>query len=63
MRFLRLVAAHRGIDKKRNTDVRQNLKVFNLGEKIKEYQQNYFENILRMPIYGIPRKVFSYHPT
>jgi hypothetical protein len=36
-------------DKKRNTDIRQNLKIFTLREKIKECQQNYFENILRMP--------------
>jgi hypothetical protein len=26
----------------------QNLKIFDLEDKIKEYQQNYFEHILRM---------------
>jgi hypothetical protein len=36
--------------------------IFNLGEKIKEYQQNYFEHILRMPTYWIPWKIFNYHP-
>jgi hypothetical protein len=46
MRFLKLVAGFRRIDKKRNTDIRQNLKIFSLGEKIKYYQQNYFEHIL-----------------
>jgi hypothetical protein len=62
MRFLRSVAGYRRTDKKRNTDIRQNLKIFNLGQKIREYQQNYFEHILRMPTYCIPRKIFNYHP-
>jgi hypothetical protein len=62
MRFLRSVAGYRRIDKKRNTDIRQNLKIFNLWEKIKEYQQNDFEHILRMPTYQIPWKIFNYHP-
>jgi hypothetical protein len=29
----------------------QDLKIFNLGKKIKEYQQNYFKHILKMPTY------------
>jgi hypothetical protein len=62
MGFPRSVAGYRRIYKKINTDMRQNLKVFNLGEKIKEYQQNYFEHILRMPTYRIPGKIFNYHP-
>jgi hypothetical protein len=62
MRFLRSVAGYRRIDKKINTDIRQNLKIFNIGGKIKEYQHNYFEDILRMPTYLIPRKIFNYHP-
>jgi hypothetical protein len=40
----------------------QNLKICNIGEKIKEYQQNCFEHILRIPSYQIPRKIFNYHP-
>jgi hypothetical protein len=35
--------------------------MFNLEEKTKEYQQNYFEHILRLPTYRIPRKMFKYH--
>jgi hypothetical protein len=62
MRFLRSVTGYRRIDKKRNTDIRENLKIFNLGQKIREYQPNYFEHILRMLTYQIPWKVFSYHP-
>jgi hypothetical protein len=56
------MAGCRRTDKKRITDIRQNLKIFNLGYKIREYQQNYFEYILRMPTYRIPRKIFNYHP-
>jgi hypothetical protein len=35
MRFLRSVAGYRTMDKKRSVDVRQELNVFNLGEKVK----------------------------
>jgi hypothetical protein len=52
------VASYRRIDKKIN----KNLKIFNLGQKIKEYQQNYFKHILRMPTNRIPWEVFNYHP-
>jgi hypothetical protein len=55
------VAGYRRIYKKINTDIRQNLIILNIGGKIREYQQNYFEHILRMPTYRIPRKIFNYH--
>jgi hypothetical protein len=45
-----------------NTDIRQKPKIINLGENVKEYQQNYFEHILRMPTYRIPQKLLYYHP-
>jgi hypothetical protein len=51
MRFLRSVAGYRRMDKERNTDIKQELNIFNLGEKVKEYQWNYLEYILRMPTY------------
>jgi hypothetical protein len=51
MRFMRSVAGYRRIDKKRDTDIRQHLKIFNLGKKIREHHQSYFEHILRMPTY------------
>jgi hypothetical protein len=62
MGFLTSLACYRRTDKKINTDIRQNLKIFNLRQKIREYQQNYFEHILRMPTYRMPRKIFNYHP-
>jgi hypothetical protein len=51
------------MDKKRNIDIRQELNIFNLGEKVKEYQHNYKEHILRMPTYRIHRTLFDYRPT
>jgi hypothetical protein len=62
VKFLRSVGGYRRTDKKRNTDIRQNLKIFNLGQRIREYQQNYFEHILTITTYRIPRKIFKYHP-
>jgi hypothetical protein len=62
MRFLRSLLAYRRIDKKRNADIRQDLKIFSLTEKIKKYQCTSFEHILRMPTYQIPWKIFDYQP-
>jgi hypothetical protein len=47
---------------KKNTDYRQNLKIFNLIEKIREYQHNYFKHIPRIPAYRMPQNIFNYHP-
>jgi hypothetical protein len=41
--------------------MRQELNISNPAEKVKEYQQNYVEHILRMPTYRIPRKLFDCH--
>jgi hypothetical protein len=52
MRFLRIVADYGRMDKKRNIHlIRQKLNIFGLGEKVKEFQWNYLECILRMPTY------------
>jgi hypothetical protein len=63
IRFLKSVAGYRRKDKNRNIDIRQELNIFNLGEKVKEYQHSYLQHILRMPTYRIPRKLFDYRPT
>jgi hypothetical protein len=47
----------------RRTDkkyIRQDLKIFNLGEKVKQCQRHYFEHILRTTTYRIP-KILKYH--
>jgi hypothetical protein len=33
----------------RRLDIRREINIFNLGDKVKECQQNYLEHILRMP--------------
>jgi hypothetical protein len=48
--------------KKRTADIRQELNIFNPGEKIKEYQWNYLEHILRVPTCYITWKLYDYHP-
>jgi hypothetical protein len=55
------VVGYRRIDKKRNTDIRQDLNILNIREKIKEYQQKYFKHILRTQNYRIPQRMFNYH--
>jgi hypothetical protein len=43
MRFARPVAGYRRTDKHRTIDIRRELNVLNLGEKVKGYQENYSE--------------------
>jgi hypothetical protein len=62
MRFLTSAAGYRGTYTNIKSDIRQDLKIFILGETVKEHQQNYSEHILRMPTYRIPWKIFGYHP-
>lgn len=45
------------MDKKRNVHIRQELNVFNVGKKVKEYQRNYLEHILQMPTYQISQNL------
>jgi hypothetical protein len=48
--------------RKISIDTRQELNIFNLGEKVKEYEQNYLEHVISVPTNLIPRKLFDYHP-
>jgi hypothetical protein len=54
------VAACRTTDRKISKDIRQELNIFKLGGKVKEYQHNYLEHILRMPTNLLPRKHRKY---
>jgi hypothetical protein len=51
------VAGYIRVDKKRNIEPN----IFSLEEKILEYQHNYSEYILGMPMYQIPQKLYDYH--
>jgi hypothetical protein len=48
MKLLRSVAGYTVLDQKRSTDIRSELKIFNLTERIEKQKQNYHEHILRM---------------
>jgi hypothetical protein len=54
------VAGYRRTDKNRDKDIRQELNIFILREKLKEYQRNCLEHPLRMPTYRIPQKLSDY---
>jgi hypothetical protein len=54
--------AMRGLCHRPHGNIKQDLNIVDLGEKIKEYQQNYFEHILTMPTYRIPWKLFDCNP-
>jgi hypothetical protein len=45
------MTGYRRMDLKINTGDRLELNIFYMGNKIKEYQRNYFEYILGMPTY------------
>ena len=48
MEFLRYVAGYTLQDKKYSKDIRNELKIFSLVDRIKQYRQNWFEHIQRM---------------
>jgi hypothetical protein len=56
------VAGYRSTESELSIDIRQELNIFNIRGKIKEYQPNYLEYILRTPINRIPQKLFYYLP-
>jgi hypothetical protein len=56
------VAGYRRTDKKRNADIRQYLKIFNLGKKITEYQQKYSETYPKNANLPHPSENVQLHP-
>jgi hypothetical protein len=61
MRYFRLVSGYRRTDQRKNEDIRQDLNIFNLREKINACQQHYYKKILRMQTDRITRKPLDYH--
>ncbi|PSN48848.1 hypothetical protein C0J52_05119, partial [Blattella germanica] len=54
VKFLRSVSDVTLIDKKRNTDVRNNLNIFNLTDRINQLQDNWHNHIQRMDSSRLP---------
>ena len=48
MRFLRSIAGYTLWDKRRNSDIREQLDIFNINDKLTHYKINWREYIQRM---------------
>jgi hypothetical protein len=62
MKVLRSVAGYTLLDQKRSTDIRSELKIFNLTERIENKKENCHEHILRMTTDRLPKVLLNYKP-
>jgi hypothetical protein len=56
MRFLRPTVGCSLLDKKRSSDIREQLGIFNINNKLTQYKINWRENIQRMDDNRLPQK-------
>ena len=56
MRFLRPMAGYTLLDKERSSDIREQLRIFNINDKLTKYKINWREHIQRMDDNRLPRK-------
>jgi hypothetical protein len=59
VRFLKSLEVYGIKYEKKDIGIREEVNMFNLGQKVKEYQRNYPENIIKTPIYRIPCKLIT----
>lgn len=62
MRFLRAVAGYSLLDRQRNTQIRNELNVESLIEKVTNYRLSWQDHMLRMNNDRIPKQVANYQP-
>jgi hypothetical protein len=62
MKFLCSVAGCTLLDQKRSTDIRSELKIFNLTERIEKQKENWHKHILRMTTDRLPKVLLNYKP-
>ena len=62
IRFLRPTAGYTLWDKKRSTDIREHLGIFNINDKLTEYKINWKEHIQRMDDNRLPKTILNYRP-
>jgi hypothetical protein len=55
MRFLRPIAGYT-LDKKRSSDIREQLGIYNINDKLTQYKINWREHIQRMDDNRLPNK-------
>ena len=63
MRFLRSVQGFSLLDRRRNIDIRQDLKIQSLNETIKEYKRRWCGHVARMPDTRLPVAALKYKPS
>jgi hypothetical protein len=56
MRFLRPMAGYTLRDKKKSTDIREQLDIYNINDKLTQYKINWREHIQRMYDNRLPKK-------
>ena len=57
MRFLRPMARYTLWDKKRSSDIREQLGIFNINNKLTQYKINWRKHIQRMDDNRLPKKI------
>jgi hypothetical protein len=62
MKFLRSVAGYTLLDKKRSTDIRSVLKIFNLTDRIEKQKENWHENIVEKTTDRLPKVLLDSKP-
>ena len=62
MKFLRSVAGYTLFDKKHNEDIRTELQIFNVKDRINDTRTNWLEHIERMPKNRLPQILLEYQP-
>ena len=62
MKFLRSVKGCTRLDKLRNTQIRDELGVQGVTEKLQDHKHRWKEHILRMPNERIPKQAMEYQP-
>ena len=62
MKFPTSVAGYTRLDMRRNEDIREELNIFKLKDKIKEYRVNWLEHVERMDRERAPKVLLKYRP-
>jgi hypothetical protein len=62
MKFLRRTAGYTKLDKKRNTEILQELEINSVLEHIDQYRVNWKQHVQRMDRSRIPRQMMTYRP-
>jgi hypothetical protein len=62
MRFLRPLLGLTRLDRQRNSDIRNRLKVDNILDDVISYQKNWIDHLKRMDRNRIPKLAFQYQP-